>query len=184
MLGLKQSSKTAKAGRSPDPTTVRYEGGVVIGSDSRASKCSFFFLCKYVSSRVINKVIQAVTNAVIHQLSFHSMQMEEPPLVKSVAAIMGSFCYTHQDELSARFIMAGWDQMVFTVSLGGMILEQEFTVGGSGSTFIYGYAFINYFPPALTLAMDRDNVSGGIVHLAIVTEKGAERQLIPVKFND
>lgn len=39
------------------------------------------------------------------------MQMEEPPLVKSAAAIMRSFCYTHRDELSARFIMAGWDHI-------------------------------------------------------------------------
>uniref|UniRef100_A0A8C1VV17 proteasome endopeptidase complex n=1 Tax=Cyprinus carpio TaxID=7962 RepID=A0A8C1VV17_CYPCA len=174
--------------------TVRYEGGVVIGSDSRASK-------EYVSSRMFCCMAgsladaQAVTNAVIHQLSFHSMQMEEPPLVKSAAAIMRSFCYTHQDELSARFIMAGWDHIngpqVFTVSLGGIILEQEFTVGGSGSSFIYGYADAKFKPGmtreecltsttnALTLAMDRDNVSGVIVHLAIVTEKGAERQLIP-----
>ncbi|XP_051729419.1 proteasome 20S subunit beta 12 [Ctenopharyngodon idella] len=186
---------------------VRYDGGVVIGSDSRASMGE-----EYVSSRVINKVIQvhdkifccmagsladaqAVTNAVIHQLSFHSMQMEEPPLVQSAAAIMRSFCYTHRDELSAGFIVAGWDRkrgpQVFTVSLGGMIVEQEFTIGGSGSTFIYGYADAKFKPGmtkeecltfttnALSLAMDRDNVSGGVVHLAIVTEKGAERQLIP-----
>ncbi|KAK7139385.1 hypothetical protein R3I93_016505 [Phoxinus phoxinus] len=186
---------------------VRYDGGVVIGSDSRASMGE-----EYVSSRVINKVIQihdkifccmagsladaqAVTNAVIHQLSFHSMQMDEPPLVQSAAAIMRSFCYTHRDELSAGFIVAGWDRkrgpQVFQVSLGGMIVEQEFTIGGSGSTYIYGYADAKFKPGmtreecltfttnALSLAMDRDNVSGGVVHLVIVTEKGAERQLIP-----
>uniref|UniRef100_A0A8C1VSQ2 proteasome endopeptidase complex n=1 Tax=Cyprinus carpio TaxID=7962 RepID=A0A8C1VSQ2_CYPCA len=179
---------------SQSATDGRYEGGVVIGSDSRASKCSFFFLMFCCMAGSLADA-QAVTNAVIHQLSFHSMQMEEPPLVKSAAAIMRSFCYTHQDELSARFIMAGWDHIngpqVFTVSLGGIILEQEFTVGGSGSSFIYGYADAKFKPGmtreecltsttnALTLAMDRDNVSGVIVHLAIVTEKGAERQLIP-----
>jgi len=38
------------------------------------------------------------------------MQMEEPPLVQSAAAIMRSFCYTHRDELSAGFIVAGWDR--------------------------------------------------------------------------
>uniref|UniRef100_A0A671N4A3 Uncharacterized protein n=1 Tax=Sinocyclocheilus anshuiensis TaxID=1608454 RepID=A0A671N4A3_9TELE len=73
---------------------------------------------------------------------------------------------------------------VFQVSLGGMILEQAFTIGGSGSTFIYGYADAKFKPgmtreESLSLAMDSDNVSGGVVHLAIVTEKGAERQLIP-----
>ncbi|XP_057210177.1 proteasome 20S subunit beta 12 [Triplophysa rosa] len=186
---------------------VTYDGGVVIGSDSRASMGG-----EYVSSRVINKVVQvhdkifccmagsladaqAVTNAVIHQLSFHSMQMGEPPLVQSAASIMRSFCYNHRDELSAGFIVAGWDSkrgpQVFQVSLGGMVLEQEFTIAGSGSTYIYGYVDAKFKPGmtreecltfttnALSLAMDRDNVSGGVVHLAIVTEKEAEKQLIP-----
>lgn len=186
---------------------VKYNGGVVIGSDSRASMGGV-----YVSSRVINKVVrvhdqifccmsgsladaQAVTNAVIHRLNFHSMQMGEPPLVKSVASIMREFCYDNKEELSAGFIVAGWDRrrgpQVFDVSLGGMIVEQDFTIGGSGSTYIYGYTDAKYKPSmtrdecitfttnALTLAMNRDNVSGGVVHLAVVDESGAQRQLIP-----
>uniref|UniRef100_A0A671N1M8 Proteasome subunit beta n=1 Tax=Sinocyclocheilus anshuiensis TaxID=1608454 RepID=A0A671N1M8_9TELE len=184
---------------------VRYDGGVVIGSDSRASMGE-----EYVSSRVINKVIQvhdkifccmagsladAQASQMLSSISsvFTGQHMSiylqlEPPLVKSAAAIMRSFCYTHRDELSAGFIVAGWDRkngpQVFQVSLGGMILEQAFTIGGSGSTFIYGYADAKFKPgmtreESLSLAMDSDNVSGGVVHLAIVTEKGAERQLIP-----
>uniref|UniRef100_A0A671N1K3 Proteasome subunit beta n=1 Tax=Sinocyclocheilus anshuiensis TaxID=1608454 RepID=A0A671N1K3_9TELE len=182
---------------------VRYDGGVVIGSDSRASMGE-----EYVSSRVINKVIQVhdkifccmagsladaqasqmLSSITTYLFCIDYMQMEEPPLVKSAAAIMRSFCYTHRDELSAGFIVAGWDRkngpQVFQVSLGGMILEQAFTIGGSGSTFIYGYADAKFKPgmtreESLSLAMDSDNVSGGVVHLAIVTEKGAERQLIP-----
>uniref|UniRef100_A0A671N451 Proteasome subunit beta n=1 Tax=Sinocyclocheilus anshuiensis TaxID=1608454 RepID=A0A671N451_9TELE len=169
---------------------VRYDGGVVIGSDSRASMGE-----EYVSSRVINKVIQVHDKIFCcmagsladaqHMSIYLHMQMEEPPLVKSAAAIMRSFCYTHRDELSAGFIVAGWDRKNGPqVSLGGMILEQAFTIGGSGSTFIYGYADAKFKPgmtreESLSLAMDSDNVSGGVVHLAIVTEKGAERQLIP-----
>lgn len=206
-IGVNGEWRSSKVSTGTTIIAVRYDGGVVIGSDSRASMGE-----EYVSSRVINKVIQihdkifccmagsladaqAVTNAVIHQLSFHSMQMEEPPLVQSAAAIMRSFCYTHRDELSAGFIVAGWDRkkgpQVFQVSLGGMIVEQEFTIGGSGGTYIYGYADAKFKPGmtreecltfttnALSLAMDRDNVSGGVVHLVTVTEKGAERQLIP-----
>ncbi|KAL4629586.1 proteasome subunit beta type-6-B like protein [Arapaima gigas] len=186
---------------------VRYDGGVVIGSDSRASMGGV-----YVSSRIINKVVQvhdkifccmsgsladaqAVTNAVIHRLNFHSMQMGEPPLVQSAASIMKEFCYNYRDELSAGFIVAGWDRkkgpQVFEVSVGGMVVEQEFTIGGSGSTYIYGYVdakfktgmtreqCLTFTTNALSLAMDRDNVSGGVVHLAVVTEAGVERQLIP-----
>uniref|UniRef100_A0A671N1S8 Proteasome subunit beta n=1 Tax=Sinocyclocheilus anshuiensis TaxID=1608454 RepID=A0A671N1S8_9TELE len=142
---------------------VRYDGGVVIGSDSRASMGE-----EYVSSRVINKVIQ------VHDKIFCCMA--------------GSLADAQASQMLAGFIVAGWDRkngpQVFQVSLGGMILEQAFTIGGSGSTFIYGYADAKFKPgmtreESLSLAMDSDNVSGGVVHLAIVTEKGAERQLIP-----
>ena len=33
-----------------------------------------------------------------------------------------------------------------TLSLGGMLLSQPFTIGGSGSTYIYGYADAKYKP--------------------------------------
>uniref|UniRef100_A0A672LTI3 proteasome endopeptidase complex n=1 Tax=Sinocyclocheilus grahami TaxID=75366 RepID=A0A672LTI3_SINGR len=186
---------------------------IAVRYDSRASMGE-----EYVSSRVINKVIQVhdkifccmAGSLADAQASQMLMQMEEPPLVKSAAAIMRSFCYTHRDELSAGFIVASWDRKnvsyiygilvflfskVFQVSLGGMIIEQEFTIGGSGSTFIYGYADAKFKPgmtreECLTFTTNGTdncssfyihghNVSGGVVHLVIVTEKGAERQLIP-----
>lgn len=41
---------------------------------------------------------------------------------------------------------------------------------------------------ALALAMGRDNVSGGVAHLAVISEKGVEHVVIPgdklPKFND
>uniref|UniRef100_A0A672LTM3 proteasome endopeptidase complex n=1 Tax=Sinocyclocheilus grahami TaxID=75366 RepID=A0A672LTM3_SINGR len=176
---------------------------IAVRYDSRASMGE-----EYVSSRVINKVIQvhdkifccmagSLADAQASQML--SSISSEPPLVKSAAAIMRSFCYTHRDELSAGFIVASWDRkngpQVFQVSLGGMIIEQEFTIGGSGSTFIYGYADAKFKPgmtreECLTFTTNGTdncssfyihghNVSGGVVHLVIVTEKGAERQLIP-----
>uniref|UniRef100_A0A8C1J9Q8 Proteasome endopeptidase complex n=1 Tax=Cyprinus carpio TaxID=7962 RepID=A0A8C1J9Q8_CYPCA len=171
---------------------VRYDGRVVIRSDSRASKCSFLFLCSCLSRFIFCCMAgsladaQEVKNAVIHQLSFHrsaSCKSRNPLLVKSAAAIMRSICYTHRDELSAGFIVAGWDRIndpqVFTVSLGGMILEQEFTIDAKFMPGMTREECLTFRINALTLAMDRGNVSGCIVHLAIVTEKGAERQLIP-----
>uniref|UniRef100_A0A8C1JAU0 Proteasome endopeptidase complex n=1 Tax=Cyprinus carpio TaxID=7962 RepID=A0A8C1JAU0_CYPCA len=178
------------AGLLPSTTiiAVRYDGRVVIRSDSRASKCSFLFLCSCLSRFIFCCMAgsladaQEVKNAVIHQLSFH----RNPLLVKSAAAIMRSICYTHRDELSAGFIVAGWDRIN-----DPQVGNSRNLLLVSGSTFIYGYADAKFMPGmtreecltfrinALTLAMDRGNVSGCIVHLAIVTEKGAERQLIP-----
>uniref|UniRef100_A0AAY4CNA0 Proteasome subunit beta n=2 Tax=Denticeps clupeoides TaxID=299321 RepID=A0AAY4CNA0_9TELE len=195
---------------------VRFRGGVVIGSDSRASIGG-----EYVSSRVINKLVQvhdrifccmagsladaqAVTKMAKFQLSFLSIQMESPPLVKAAASVLKELCYRNKDELQAGFITAGWDKkkgpQVYTVSLGGMLVSQPFTIAGSGSTFIYGYVDAKYKPDmsreecmqfatnALALAMGRDNVSGGVIHLVVITEDKAEHVIVPgnklPKFHD
>ncbi|XP_069055120.1 proteasome 20S subunit beta 12 [Lepisosteus oculatus] len=186
---------------------VKFNGGVLIGSDSRASIGG-----SYVSSKMINKLIQvhdrifccisgsladaqAITRAAKFQISFHSVQMGEPPLVKAAASVMRELCYKNKEDLQAGFITAGWDRrkgpQVYSVSLGGMLLSQPFTIGGSGSTYIYGYVDSKFRPDmtkdecvtfatnALALAMGRDNVSGGVVHLAVITEKGVEHIVVP-----
>nr|ACO08815.1 Proteasome subunit beta type 6 precursor [Oncorhynchus mykiss] len=162
---------------------VTFNGGVIIGSDSRASIGGY-----YVSSKTINKLIQvhdrifcciagsladaqAVTKAAKFQISFHSIQMESPPLVKAAASVLKELCYNNKEELQAGFI-----------------------------TYIYGYADAKYKPDmskeeclqfatnALALAMGRDNVSGGVAHLVVITEEGVEHIVIPgdklPKFHD
>ncbi|KAM4631186.1 proteasome 20S subunit beta 12 [Polymixia lowei] len=195
---------------------VTFDGGVVIGSDSRASMGGY-----YVSSKTINKLIQvhdkifccmagsladaqAVLKVAKFHLSFHSIQMESPPLVMAAASVLKELCYTNKEELQAGFITAGWDRkkgpQVYVVSLGGMLISQPFTIGGSGSTYIYGYVDAKYRPNmsreeclqfatnALALAMGRDNVSGGVAHLVVITETGAEHVVVPgdklPKFHD
>lgn len=193
-----------------------FNGGVVIGSDSRASMGG-----EYVSSKTINKVIQvhdrifccmagsladaqAVVKAAKSHLSFHCVQMESPPLVIAAASVLQELCYKNKDELQAGFLTAGWDKkkgpQVYVVSLGGMLISQPVTIGGSGSTYIYGYVDAKYKPNmtreeclqfatnALALAMGRDNVSGGVAHLVVITGKGVEHVVVPgdklPRFND
>ncbi|KAM8840331.1 proteasome 20S subunit beta 12 [Spinachia spinachia] len=184
-----------------------FDGGVVIGSDSRASIGG-----EYVSSKTINKVVQihdqifccmagsladaqAVTKAAKFHLSFHSVQMETPPLVIAAASVLQTLCYNNKEELQAGFITAGWDRkkgpQVYVVSLGGMLVGQPVTIGGSGSTYIYGYIDAKYKADmsreeclqfatnALALAMGRDNVSGGVAHLVVITETGVEHVVVP-----
>uniref|UniRef100_A0A674BUQ6 Proteasome subunit beta n=1 Tax=Salmo trutta TaxID=8032 RepID=A0A674BUQ6_SALTR len=158
---------------------VTFNGGVIIGSDSRASIGG-----SYVSSKTINKLIQ------VHDRIF--------------CCIAGSLADAQAVTKAAGFITAGWDRkkgpQVYTVALGGMLLSQPFTIGGSGSTYIYGYADAKYKPDmskeeclqfaknALALAMGRDNVSGGVAHLVVITEEGVEHVVIPgdklPKFHD
>nr|ACO07455.1 Proteasome subunit beta type 9 precursor [Oncorhynchus mykiss] len=118
---------------------VTFNGGVIIGSDSRASIGGY-----YVSSKTINKLIQvhdrifcciagsladaqAVTKAAKFQISFHSIQMESPPLVKATASVLRELCYNNKEELQAGFITAGWDRkkgpQVYTVGPGRYVTQ-------------------------------------------------------------
>lgn len=99
--------------------------------------------------------------------------METPPLVISAASVLKELCYQNKEELQAGFITAGWDSkdgpqvdssththtlgagaewdllallQVYVVALGGMLVRQPVTIGGSGSTFIYGYVDAKYKP--------------------------------------
>lgn len=55
--------------------------------------------------------------------------------------------HTHTHTLRAG---AEWDLLallqVYVVALGGMLVRQPVTIGGSGSTFIYGYVDAKYKP--------------------------------------
>lgn len=50
----------------------------------------------------------------------------------------------------AGIIVAGYDDklggQVYSIPLGGMMMKQPFTIGGSGSGFIYGMVKENFKP--------------------------------------
>lgn len=152
------------------------------------------------------------------------------------ASLFQELCYQNKDGLSAGIIVGGWDKenggSVWNVPLGGSLHRQPFAIGGSGSTYIYGYCDATYrdgmnqeeciefvkncktfvlmpfcicirisitrlgrvrdkklISPllyllfdefsALALAMSRDGSSGGVIRMAIITEKGVERIFVP-----
>lgn len=184
---------------------VEFDGGVVIGADSRTTTGP------YIANRVTDKLTpihdhifccrsgsaadtQAIADAVAYQLGFHSIVMNEPPLVQTAANLFKKLCYRYREELMAGIIVAGWDQrqggQVFTVPIGGMLVRQPVAVGGSGSSYIYGFVDSNYKPgmnkqeclrftgQALALAMERDGSSGGVARMAAITRAGLERSVI------
>lgn len=120
--------------------------------------------------------------------------------------------YTNKDALSAGIIVGGWDKYeggsVWTVPLGGSLHKQPYSIGGSGSTYIYGYCDSQFkenmtrdecieftkngesfwtgpcIPadspiPAIALAMHRDGSSGGCIRLAVIDKNGVERIFVP-----
>ncbi|CAK6984667.1 proteasome subunit beta type-6 [Scomber scombrus] len=184
---------------------VEYDGGVVIGADSRTTTGA------YIANRVTDKLTpihdkifccrsgsaadtQAIADVVTYQLGFHSIELDEPPLVETAANLFKASCYRYREELTAGILVAGWDKrkggQVYCVPIGGMLVRQPVSVGGSGSTYIYGFMDSNYkqgmtkdqcmdlTAAALSLAMERDGSSGGVVRLASISEEGVERRVI------
>ncbi|TPX62965.1 hypothetical protein PhCBS80983_g00093 [Powellomyces hirtus] len=185
---------------------VQYADGVIIGADSRTTTGS------YIANRVTDKLTsvhdliyccrsgsaadtQAVADMVHYYLQLYSVQEGERPPVHTAANLFRELCYNNKDNLSAGIIVAGWDKYdgpsVYTIPLGGSIHKQPFSIGGSGSTYIYGYCdaaykegmtkeeAIEFTKNSIALAMSRDGSSGGVIRLAIIDKTGVERIFVP-----
>lgn len=94
---------------------------------------------------------------------------------------------------SAGIIIAGHQRSqggtVYSIPLGGSLHQQSYAIGGSGSTYIYGYCDahwregmseedgIKFVKGALQEAIRWDGSSGGVIRMVVLTEKGAKRLL-------
>uniref|UniRef100_A0A3B1JMA9 Proteasome 20S subunit beta 9a n=1 Tax=Astyanax mexicanus TaxID=7994 RepID=A0A3B1JMA9_ASTMX len=127
---------------------IAFEGGVVIGSDSRVSAGAS------VVNRVMNKLsplhdkiycalsgsaadAQTMAEIVNYQLDVHSIEVGEDPLVRSAATLVKNISYKYKEELSAHLIVA-----------------------------------------ALALAMNRDGSSGGVAYFVTIDKDGTDEKCI------
>jgi len=185
---------------------VAFDGGVVLGADSRTSTGS------YIANRVSDKITpisehvyccrsgsaadtQAISDYVRYYLSMNEIELGSEPPVATAAALFRELCYSNKAQLMAGIICAGWDAerggQVFNIPLGGSLVKQPFAVGGSGSTYIFGYCdahfkegmtreeCIDFVKSSVSLAMARDGSSGGVIRMVVVDKDGAERIFIP-----
>ncbi|EDW09250.1 proteasome subunit beta type-6 [Drosophila mojavensis] len=183
---------------------VEFDGGVVIGADSRTSSGA------YVANRVTDKLTQisdkiyccrsgsaadtqAIADIVAYSLNYHRNQTNKEPLVWEAASEFRNFCYNYRDSLMAGIIVAGWDEerggQVYSVPLGGMLTHESCTIGGSGSSYIYGFVkehyrlgmqmeeCVDFVKKAVQHAIYHDGSSGGVVRIGIITKDGIERRL-------
>ena len=181
---------------------VQFAGGAVLGADSRTTTGS------YIANRVTDKITkvhdhiyccrsgsaadtQAIADIVHYYLQIHAMEHGEPPEVKTAATLFKQLCYDNKSQLQAGIIVAGWDHhqggTVYSIPLGGSLHQQSYAIGGSGSSYIYGFCDTNFKPnmtkdecvefvkKAISLAMARDGSSGGVIRLAVIEETGVER---------
>lgn len=70
------------------------------------------------------------------------------PIVRNAAKLAQSIIYKYKDRLQAGIIIAGIDDVdgpsIYEITLGGSMLKQTVCLGGSGSSYIYGYVDSNY----------------------------------------
>ena len=92
------------------------------------------------------------------------VELGELPAVKTAATLFQQLCYNNKDNLQAGIICAGWDRhnggSVYNIPLGGSLIKQPFAIGGSGSTYIYGYCDA-YYKDDMTKAECRQFVING-----------------------
>lgn len=93
---------------------------------------------------------QAVADMVKYYLQMYTVEHGALPRVHTAASVFQEIVYSNKDGLSAGIIVAGWDKYdgpsVYSIPLGGSLHKQPFAIGGSGSTFIYGYCDAAYKP--------------------------------------
>ncbi|GMH66123.1 hypothetical protein TrRE_jg9550 [Triparma retinervis] len=206
---ISPESSRLKPGELSTGTTIMavpFEGGVVLGADSRVSTGT------YIANRTSDKIAQlsekifccrsgsaADTQALTDYVRFYLQQWEvetgRDATVKVAAHLMRKICYQNKDNLSAGVIVGGWDEVdggsVYNIPLGGTMIKMNCAIGGSGSTYIYGLTDALYKPnmtkaetvamvkKSISHAMARDGSSGGIIRTCIVEKSGVEREYIP-----
>eukprot|EP00357_Protocruzia_adherens_P019579 CAMPEP_0114990080 /NCGR_PEP_ID=MMETSP0216-20121206/10573_1 /TAXON_ID=223996 /ORGANISM="Protocruzia adherens, Strain Boccale" /LENGTH=208 /DNA_ID=CAMNT_0002353167 /DNA_START=97 /DNA_END=723 /DNA_ORIENTATION=+ len=180
---------------------VCYDGGVMVGADSRTSSGSI------VSSRATNKIdqlhkkifvcrsgvashTQITCQYVQHWLNMHTIELDgDLPQVKTAAKLFQQIIY-HNKGLVAGILCAGFDDVegpqIYQIGLGGTVVPSRVALSGSGSVFIYGYADANYkenmtraeakefLTNSISLAMSRDASSGGMVRLTDIHADGTD----------
>ncbi|KAK6152136.1 hypothetical protein DH2020_014771 [Rehmannia glutinosa] len=185
---------------------VTYDGGVVLGADSRTSTGM------YVANRASDKITQLTDNVYIcrsgsaadsqivsdyvrYYLHQHTIQLGQPSTVKVAANLVRLISYNNKNMLQTGLIVGGWDKYeggkIYGIPLGGTILELPFTIGGSGSSYLYGFfdqawkegmtqeEAEQLVVKAVSLAIARDGASGGVVRTVTINKDGASRKFYP-----
>merc|ERR1719335_490802 len=183
---------------------VAYDGGVVLGADTRTSTGDYV---ANRASRKISKVhdkifvcrcgsaadTQALTGFVINYLGQHAIELGhgKMPTVNTAANLFKMIAYNNKDRLMAGLIVAGYDEkrggQVYSIPLGGALIRVPMAVDGSGSGYIAGFCdeyyragmskaeALAFVQKAVSHAMSRDGSSGGLVRTCIITKDGMKK---------
>lgn len=177
----------------------RFQGGIIVAVDSRASMGTF------ISSQQVKKILH-ITDYIVGTMAggaadcaywerhlakvcrLHELREKERITVAGAANILASIFYQYRGYgLSCGTMVAGWDKTgshLFYVDDNGTRLEGNRFSVGSGSTYAYGVLDTGYKwdltnEEAVELgrrsiyqATHRDGASGGVVRVYHITESG------------
>lgn len=225
--------KTGEVSTGTSIFAVTFDGGVVMGADSRTTmgtrrrtaalsftshvltkqKKNLFFFTQgsYIANRVSNKLTpvsdsiyccrsgsaadtQAISDYVRMYIDMHESELGTAPQVKTAATLFAQMIYNNKERLSAGIICGGWDRLdggsVYNIPQGGALVRQPWAIGGSGSTYIWGWCDANFragmskaeceefVRTGLALAMARDGSSGGVIRTVTIDATGVDRKFV------
>ncbi|KAL7713955.1 proteasome endopeptidase complex [Entamoeba marina] len=176
---------------------VVYNGGILLGADGRTSMGSI------VVNRVKNKIrmlsdsiaictagtashSETIADYARHSLRMYTAQTNEEPTVSAAANVCKNLIYGNKSFLSSSIICGGVDSN----SSKWCNEKEEMCLGGSGSTYIWGYCDTHFkhnmtleeakqfIITAVSLAIHRDGSSGGIIHTVNITTEGVVSEWI------
>lgn len=177
----------------------KFQGGVIIAVDSRASMGS------YISSQTVKKVIE-INDFLLGTMAggaadcsfwerhltrlcrLHELREKERISVAAASKLLANIFYSYRGRgLSCGTMVAGWDKNgphLYMVDDDGVRLKGDLFSVGSGSTYAYGVLDSGYrhdlsIEDAVELgrrsiyhATHRDGASGGVVRVYHIHEKG------------
>ncbi|KAK0591001.1 hypothetical protein LWI29_034270 [Acer saccharum] len=116
---------------------VTYNGGVVLGTSSG------MYVTELTDNVYAAGDSQIVSDYVGYLLDQHTIQLGQPATVKVAANLVSnSRNMLLQTGSGKLIIVGGWDKYeggkIYGVGVGGLI-EQAFAIGGSGSSYLFGF---------------------------------------------
>jgi len=185
---------------------IIHSGGVMLAADGRTSSGQYvanrvadkiwplapnIFALKCGSAADTQFLLQT-TKSYMGQFA---VEYGDKAPVKVAARILQQYLYRYKDYLSGAVIVCGVDNLegacIYEVGSGGTMTKRIIAMNGSGSHYINGYVDKHFkenmtkeeakefLKTAVTLALFRDNKSGGIVRILDITKDGISREYHP-----
>ena len=178
----------------------KYKDGIIMAADSRTSAGAvvssritdkiteitpFVYCCRSGSAADTQRIAREVAR----EVKLMSIKEGKRPSVEKTARMIKKLIYENQKVLTAGIIVAGYDESprIFNIKVCGTIIEGNVALGGSGSAYVYGFVDEAYKPDmsleagldfarkTVKMAIRRDNVSGGIIRMTVITDNEVQR---------